>query len=75
MHFWFWKAKNIQFYSNFNAGNIGKQRELSVAERAKTVTLNEKGNSGRQASKFCEFLGLAQVWKSQGYLPNESSPE
>ena len=29
--------------SNFSAGYIGKKKGLSVAERAKIATLNEKG--------------------------------
>ena len=46
-----WEAKSIQFCSNFNAGNMGKKRGLSVAERAKIVTLNEEGYLGRQISR------------------------
>ena len=48
MHFWFLEARNILFYSNFCAGNVGKKRGLSVAERAKIVTLNEEGYSERR---------------------------
>ena len=32
------KAKYIQFHSNFRAGKMSKMRELSVAERAKSVS-------------------------------------
>ena len=45
------EAKNIRFYSNFCARNMGKNRGLSVAERAKIDTLKEEGYLGRQISK------------------------
>ena len=62
---------------------MGKKKGLLVTERAKIAPLNE-GYSERQISKklkfsktvfylaiskFWEFSGLAQVWKTQGYLP------
>ena len=50
-HCWFLEAKNIRFYSNFCAGNMGKKRELLVAERTKIVTLNEESYSERQVLK------------------------
>ena len=44
----FLENKNIQFFSNFYTGNMGKKRGLSVVERAKIVTLNEERYSERQ---------------------------
>ena len=54
MGFWvkfFFGSKNIWFFSNFNAINLGKMWELLVVERAKIVTLNEEGYLERQISK------------------------
>ena len=53
------KAKYIQFHSNFRAGKKGKIRGLSVAERAKSVALNEEGHSERQISKKLKFSKTA----------------
>ena len=51
------------FYSNFSAGNIGKKRRLSVAERVKIVILNEEGYAylGRRISKKLR-LGKTEIY-------------
>ena len=45
------EAKNIRFYSNFSDENMGKKWGLSVAERAKIVTVEEEGYLGTQIAK------------------------
>ena len=45
------EAKNIRFYSNFSAGNMGKKRGVSVAERSKIINLNKEGYSEKQILK------------------------
>ena len=46
------EAKNNQFFSNFKAENMSKIRGLSVAGRAKIVTLNEEGYSEVKMANF-----------------------
>ena len=53
------QAKDIQFYSNFSAGKMGKIRGLSVAERAKSVGVNEEGYSRMTISKKLKFSKIA----------------
>ena len=55
----FFGSKNIQFFSNFNAGNMDKKKGLSVVERVKTVTLNEERCSERQILKKLKFSKTA----------------
>ena len=44
------EAQNVQFYSNFSAGNMGKNRRLSITKRAKIVTLNEEDSLLRKTN-------------------------
>ena len=42
MIFWTYlilEAKNIRFYSNFSAGNMGKKRGVAVADRQKLLSV------------------------------------
>ena len=58
MKFFFWN-QNIQFFSNFIAGNTGKKRGLSVIERENIFALSEEEYSEKRISKKLKFSKTA----------------